>query len=323
MLTDDVTASDQAPGRRARRGVLVYWAILAPFALWAVVRTFGVDLDVIAFIMAFTPYAGLGSLIVLAIVLRSRGKAPIAVALATVLAFGFAITPRLLPEGNPGTGEPLRILTANLKFGQADPAGVVELVRRLRPDVLSVQEITPELEERLDTAGLKTLLPYRVMEATWGASGTGVYATRQLTKRTGLFTPVGHNMPVAQLRTEGGRTVEIVAVHPYAPVPGTVDVWAAGLRALPPATGGYRILAGDFNATEDHRIFRDILATGYTDAADAVGSGLTPTWPVGGLPALFMIDHILVDRRFSISGAEIHPIPGSDHRAVFADLRVR
>ena len=86
-----------------------------------------------------------------------------------------------------------------------------------------------------------------------------------------------------------------------------------------------QILAGDFNATLDHREFRKLLDRGYLDAADAVGEGLTPTWPTSSrkrraLP--LTIDHVLVDRRVRVERVTVVRIPGSDHRAVIAVLRL-
>jgi endonuclease/exonuclease/phosphatase family metal-dependent hydrolase len=34
------------------------------------------------------------------------------------------------------------------------------------------------------------------------------------------------------------------------------------------------------------------------------------------------IDHVLVDRRAAVHRVTVHDLPGSDHRAVFADLRL-
>jgi len=40
------------------------------------------------------------------------------------------------------------------------------------------------------------------------------------------------------------------------------------------------VVAGDFNATRDHRQFRDLWnSTGYRDAGDDSGAGLMPTYP--------------------------------------------
>jgi endonuclease/exonuclease/phosphatase family metal-dependent hydrolase len=67
---------------------------------------------------------------------------------------------------------------------------------------------------------------------------------------------------------------------------------------------------------------RRILGTGYRDAAAAVGQGLAGTWgPYDGDPIPpVTIDHVLVDRRVGVRSVSVHGIPGSDHRAVLAEL---
>ncbi|MFC7715070.1 hypothetical protein [Nonomuraea recticatena] len=68
---------------------------------------------------------------------------------------------------------------------------------------------------------------------------------------------------------------------------------------------------------------RDLLGKGYIDAAEAVGKGLTPTWPHGRLlPPLITIDHVLADRRVGVARVEVRDVPRTDHRAVFAELRL-
>jgi endonuclease/exonuclease/phosphatase (EEP) superfamily protein YafD len=82
-------------------------------------------------------------------------------------------------------------------------------------------------------------------------------------------------------------------------------------------------MAGDFNATLDHDAMRRVLDTGYEDAADVVGAGLQPTWPAGKkVPAAVAIDHVLADKRVGVRAVSVHTVPGTDHRAVFAELRL-
>jgi len=101
--------------------------------------------------------------------------------------------------------------------------------------------------------------------------------------------------------------------------------WAAGLRALPaaPDSGAYRVLVGDFNASLDHAELRKVVARGYVDAADATGHGLVPTWPAGRrLPPFITIDHLLADGRAQVTRFAVLDVPGSDHRPIFAELRL-
>jgi endonuclease/exonuclease/phosphatase family metal-dependent hydrolase len=83
-----------------------------------------------------------------------------------------------------------------------------------------------------------------------------------------------------------------------------------------------RVLVGDFNATLDHVRLRRLIATGYRDVASVRGRGFTASWPYDEkwwIPGV-TIDHVLADRRVGVARYAVHPVPHSDHRAVFAEL---
>jgi endonuclease/exonuclease/phosphatase family metal-dependent hydrolase len=68
------------------------------------------------------------------------------------------------------------------------------------------------------------------------------------------------------------------------------------------------------------RELRRVLDRGYTDAADATGQGLVPTFPVGVLPSLITIDHVLLPRGVLVRRLSVDRVARSDHRAVIAEL---
>ncbi|MEV4477995.1 endonuclease/exonuclease/phosphatase family protein [Nonomuraea sp. NPDC049504] len=329
LVQEDVeTAAPEVRPRRVwRRRLTVALAVL--FAAGTVVRLGGLETGVFLVPMAaFTPGFAVLALVVLGVAVLLRSRAAAAIMLVVCACLAWCVVPRAFGDGAaPAGGRTLRVLTANLNGGRGDAAVIVDLVRRLDVDVLSIQELTWSAKVRLTAAGLDDLLPYDIsVPDVRGPEGSGIYSRHPLRERKGLFRPVGHHMPVAEVSLPGGSPVEVVVVHPVAPVPRTVPEWHAGVASLPPAptSGPPRILAGDFNATLDHAVFRDLLGTGYTDAAASTGNGLVPTWPHGrSLPPLVTIDHVLTDARAGAVATQIFDVPGSDHRALFADLRVR
>ncbi|MEU3166074.1 endonuclease/exonuclease/phosphatase family protein [Streptosporangium sp. NPDC006930] len=320
-----------APSARRRRWKVpktFAWATVTPFAAWAVARVAGLERDSLTTqLMTGTPYVAAASLVPLLLSALTRNRAVTAVALVTTAALGLSVLPRAFRSGDPAVaaaGTPLRVLTLNTLFGRAEPDAVMDLVRRLDPDVFSTQELTPGMVEELRAAGLEKILPYQVLEPEWSAGGSGLYARYPLTPRQDLFEAIGHNMPAALMTMPGTKPVEIVDVHPFPPLGRQVYDWTAALEALPPAAPDtIRILAGDFNASLDHAAMRRFLSRGYEDAAAVAGEGLTPTWPVNRrVPAMITIDHVVVDRRVGVNAVSVHTVPGTDHRAVFADLRL-
>ncbi|MFG1701563.1 endonuclease/exonuclease/phosphatase family protein [Nonomuraea sp. M3C6] len=82
------------------------------------------------------------------------------------------------------------------------------------------------------------------------------------------------------------------------------------------------MLAGDFNATLDHLPMRDLLAAGYRDAADVMGRGFLATWPQSSKMPGVTIDHVLADSRMAVREFGVAGLKGTDHRPVFAELRL-
>ncbi|XVQ14193.1 endonuclease/exonuclease/phosphatase family protein [Spirillospora sp. CA-255316] len=301
------------------------WVSVLPFTVWAALRISGwtptwrwVSL------VAFTPYAAAASGVPLVLALALRRPAVAVTAAVTATAFAAVVLPRLFPDRNPSAHGPgLRVLAVNLSVGQADAAALVKLVRAVRADVLAVQELTPQAAGRLDRAGLRTLMPHAVDRSSLEPQGSGIYARHPLTELP-MIEIGGFRQARAVLEQPGGRRVEVVSVHPCSPSDvHDTPCWADGLRALPGAGGGLKVLAGDFNSTLDHRPMRDLLDSGYRDAADVRGKALKTTWPQRwwDVPEV-TLDHVLADRRMAVEDFSVHPLPGTDHRPVFAALRL-
>ncbi|MGS2614787.1 endonuclease/exonuclease/phosphatase family protein [Micromonospora sp. LZ34] len=326
MITQ--TAPHPAGTRSDRIRAALCWVVVAPGFAWAVARLAGLDRGPLVQALAFTPYVAAGSLVPLLLALALRRRWPAVVAAVTAVALVAVVAPRGLGSAQPAAaGLTLRVLTANLLAGAADPRTLVDLVRTHRVDVLAVQEFTPGAQAELDRLGLDQLLPHRQLNPQVGTPGSGLYArhpisdggVRQLRGGWGFTQAYGTVTP------PGSPPVRVESAHPAAPYAvDQVGYWRDDLAAQPRATpdGPLGILAGDFNATLDHAPLRALLATGYVDAADAAGAGLTGTWgPYDGDPIPpVTIDHVLVDRRIAVRSVRVHPLPGSDHRAVLAVL---
>ncbi|MEV0379588.1 endonuclease/exonuclease/phosphatase family protein [Nonomuraea sp. NPDC050643] len=303
------------------------WIVVAPFAAWAAVRLSGFEPDwPWVPMVAYTPYAVCAAALGLVLACVLRRWAAGTVALVSVLAMTPAVLPRALTDGNPDAKGPvLRVLAANLLIGLADTEELMALVTRLRPDVLTLQEFTPDARRRLEAAGLLRALPHAVAHPLNGVGGSAVYARHPLKAEKMIkFGPFGQAR--AWLTHPDGARVEIVSVHPCAPKRiGRQPCWLAGLEALPRGGGALRVLAGDFNATLDHLPMRDLLAAGYRDAADVMGRGFQATWPQPGstnsTPRV-TIDHVLADSRMAVREFQVLSLKRTDHHPVFAELRL-
>ncbi|MCL7428900.1 endonuclease/exonuclease/phosphatase family protein [Streptomyces sp. YS415] len=219
--------------------------------------------------------------------------------------------------GGPAVAS-VRVLAANVEFGNGTPA-LIAAVRRERPDVVFVSECDPACEARL---GANAGYPHREAVPGTGSTGSLILSRFPLRGTGGVPGTMGMPGAVADVR---GHAVRLQLAHPMPPVPGQVGVWREELAALRDfaARGGDAptILAGDFNASQDHASFRRVLDAGLRDAARLTDDDRTPTWPSRTAPALgVQIDHVLVSREFSARRTRFLDLADTDHRAVLADL---
>jgi endonuclease/exonuclease/phosphatase (EEP) superfamily protein YafD len=298
--------------------------LVAPAAIWALIRIAGWDARYpAAQLVAFTPYVALLALIPLAAAILMRQWAAVAVAAVTVVALAACVLPRWLTDSDPlagAKGPQLRVLSANVLAGVADAEEIVRLVTEEKVDVLVLQELTQEFVAKAEAAGLERELPHKAVYPLDGVIGSGIYSRQPLRAEGMRMNKGGFGQARAEL-----SGVLIESVHPRAPYDAeTTRLWREDFPDEPRATpdGPLRILAGDFNATLDHSILRDLISSGYRDAAATVGQGLTGTWgPYDGdrIPPV-TLDHVLADRRIGVAEVRVFPISKSDHRAVLAVL---
>lgn len=307
------------------------WAFASCIAAWAVARLTGADrlrpLERAAVpLLALTPHATAGAGLA---ALTLRGRGPSATAALAGAALAATVAQRAIPRRQPAAGGPvLRVLTANLLRGRAAGAELVGLVRETGADVLFLQELSDDAVARLKQAGLGELLPHEMPDiAEYRYRGSGIYARHPL--RDGLtIGPSYASQPTARLDLPGSRSVQLVCVHPHPPSPPwfgpAAPLWRGEMAALPPPGDPPVVLAGDYNATLDHAQFRRLLRLGHVDAASQAGNGLVPTWGPGpgGRPALLTFDHVLIDARCAVLATRAYPLPGSDHRALYAEFRL-
>ncbi|MCD0442033.1 endonuclease/exonuclease/phosphatase family protein [Glycomyces sp. A-F 0318] len=331
---DEAAAPGRRPWYRRRPLRLLSWACTAGVLAYALVRLLGLETGwILVTTVAFVPYFAAAALVGAGLQAAVRHWAAAAVTAVAVAALAAALAPRALPDEPPAAAGPeLTVMSVNLYVGQTDLGKVVDLVEEHRPDLLSVQELTPGAAEGLAALGLEELLPHAVLEPDDLAVGTGLYSAHPIERidtvgRDGIFYQIG-----AEVDLGGGQAVRFMAVHTAAPAtPERIPLWEEDFDDLPRPDGGVPwVLAGDFNATLDHANMRDLLDAGYTDAAEAAGDGLRATWrPIEGgylnglvRPPAVTLDHVLADAGIAVLDWEVLDKSGSDHAPVVARLRL-
>ena len=304
----------------------VRWGLAGVLVAWTLLRLLGLDPGwPIVPLFAFTPWVAAFALVgAVAAALFGRKLFALLVGACALLLI-VALAPRVMPNRAPADAEGvrLRVLAANVAGEERAAPEVVALARRLRVDVLAVAELTPEVADAYDAAGIAKLLPYRSLNPQPAFFGSGLYGRLPLREAP---APAGtrYGLSAAAASPRGAAPFEVLAIHVPAPTsPHDTADWRRDLRELPSSgQGGLRILAGDFNATLDHAELRRLIGRGYRDAAEQAGVGLHMTWSTDAspLPATIAIDHVLADRRIRVASARTVAIPGSDHRGVLTEL---
>jgi endonuclease/exonuclease/phosphatase (EEP) superfamily protein YafD len=222
------------------------------------------------------------------------------------------------PDGPPLAS--FRVLTSNVEFGRGTPA-LVPLIRADKPDIVFVEECEYGCQATLRRE-FGSGYPYRQAVAAAGSHGSLILSRFPLRGTAGVRGTMGMPGAVADVR---GHSVRLQLAHPMPPLPGQVALWHRELNRLRSFAasdpGTPTVLAGDFNASQDHAGFRHILDTGLSDTARLAGHDRTPTWPSRTASVIgAQIDHVLVTQDFSATGARFLSVAHTDHRAVLVDL---
>jgi endonuclease/exonuclease/phosphatase family metal-dependent hydrolase len=222
----------------------------------------------------------------------------------------------------------LRVLTANLLNGRADPDALARVIDERAVDVAALQELGPD-----QARAVSEVLPFGKLEPATDCNGMGIALRRPGEVRR---LPLRHrDARVAEL--EPGEwphlpePLEVINLHIQAPH--LFPPWETFRRRREQVRGvaGYlasaprsrRLVAGDFNASPAWPAYRRLVSL-LPDAIDAHarrrGQRPPATWgPWPGARGLFRIDHVLA-MGLEVTHAEIVLLPGSDHRGVLVEL---
>lgn len=220
----------------------------------------------------------------------------------------------------------LTVLASNVWHGRADTGALATIIERTRPDFVGISEAGWDFRDKL--MPLIDGMGYRAWVSTLPGQLDGSGVVLLAGPRAGDVTvTTGPELRRRHLRATGGvlGRRSFITAHTDAPdALSRMRTWRSDLGYLArwarePVTP---IIVGDLNSTVDHALLQE-LAGPCRSAADGSGHGLTATFP-SHLPrwAGIHIDHIFVPAAAAVTHYEIVDVPGSDHRAVLAKVRL-
>jgi endonuclease/exonuclease/phosphatase (EEP) superfamily protein YafD len=251
------------------------------------------------------------------------------------------------PGDNRARGEPspsetrLAIMSWNLEVESKTPQdvvdGILDVRQPLRPQVVALQELTPDVAAALEASTeIDQRFPYRILEARDDVRGMGILSSVPLVE--GVYGAFPMLLTAGLLMPDGSR-LDLVNAHPLPPRISTVAGVPVGLdtilrdqelryvrAAVDRAEDQERVLlVGDLNTTPFEPGF-GIVTDGLQDLHAQVASGTGFTWRPAFLErlnaGLLRIDHVLAGSSVQpIALAEDCSLPG-DHCRVTAVVDV-
>lgn len=239
-------------------------------------------------------------------------------------ALGYSIIPGLGPvhagfQPKPEERATYRLLQLNLRFNNAEPGNVLSLIGSLRPDIITVQEVSVMWQEKLGL--LKAAYPYQFVCDGWGRVG-GVAILSRRPFEEGSKPECLEDGSFARATVDlAGRSVDIASVHLHWPWPHgqsqQLDRLAEPLSQL--STDA--ILAGDLNATPWSAAAHRLAEAGQFGPIPVLG----PTWLHHRLPDWLRFAGLPIDQTFAKGAVTIHSAVtldavGSDHLPILLEL---
>lgn len=323
------TRVDRSPAPARFQAVWVGIAMLAFFpGLYAVImRVFPPTEDVEALTASFIPYGIVFSTISLICFLVALLRAQRRTALAVVSILTAALlawqvswqVPFFVADDRPMTTAPITVLSLNMRAGEADQTQLAQ--EASDADIVVLVEVTPWALEGLRKGPMGSRFRYVDPADQNESNGSAIFSRFPLHDPR-LLPPTSWQMRSVVAAVSGIGDVTVVGAHPCNPFCGT-GKWATEHEVLAnylrTVGTGPTIVAGDFNAVDDHGPLRRLAAAGYESATDIAGAGWLPTYPSNSpIPPLLPIDHILLNNRLTSSSVTSFAIPGTDHRGLRA-----
>jgi endonuclease/exonuclease/phosphatase (EEP) superfamily protein YafD len=317
------------PSRRSRAVELVAWLAVAVMGLVAITQAIGrTPLPPFYVLQALTPYLLLGAVPIAVVAALRRRRLMALTASGIVAGLLWLVVPVVLHDEAAAAraGAPTFTLAhANAYFETTSPREAADVLLAEDADVMAITEHSPQLEAALVAAGVGDRYEFEVGSPSAERNGVALYSRYPFVDAT--LRDLGGQPGIDARLDVNGSIVRVLVVHPLPGVDrASLDELGDGLSAVD-AIGRDddvpTVIVGDFNASRWHPAFRRLLRH-WTDAHEALGRGLSVSWPEHRfLPAFVRLDHALMDDAVTATAVRDVVVPGSDHRGFTVTLALR
>lgn len=215
-----------------------------------------------------------------------------------------------------------RLLQMNLRFDNAEPGKVLSMIGRIKPDVITLDEVSEMWAQKLHL--LSSAYPHRIVcTIRNNAGGVAILSLRPFGTERAPRCIDGGTFAIANVDF-GGRLVEVGALHLHWPWPFDQSDQIDGLAAPLGEMAATAILAGDLNATPWSAAARRVAEAGAFQPVRLAG----PTWLYRRLPETLRFAGLPIDQIFAKGDVTVHSArtleaAGSDHLPVLVEFSLK
>jgi endonuclease/exonuclease/phosphatase (EEP) superfamily protein YafD len=229
---------------------------------------------------------------------------------------------------SPAAGEiQVRLFDANVSQSNGNLDEIAGEIRRDKPQVVTMEELTFVGLRSLEATGVMTNYPYQLVRPIYGSYGMALFSVFPLVGATEWYA-AGHPELRAWLELPGSRRLRIDVLHTSAPVgKGEPRDWSHQLEVIRGELAHEPrplVAVGDLNATWYDWHFQALLGLGLRDAAVVAGRGWQMTWPRDQEPVVpyLRIDYVLLSSSVSLQSYSLGDGEGSDHHPLLVRIAV-
>lgn len=212
-----------------------------------------------------------------------------------------------------------RMMQLNLFHSNETPEQVLSLIGRVRPDVVTLDEVSSQWEPKLEL--LKAAYPYQI-NCRVRRTGSAILSRRPFADGEKPSCFDRGSMVLAAVNF-GGISIDVAALHLGWPWPFDQSKQLDQLAEPLGKIGDTGILGGDFNATPWSFAAKRVMAmSGMAAATDGQRSWLPFSLPRSFRTVGLPIDHVLTKGDIVVQTVKLLEPVGSDHWPVLVEFRI-
>lgn len=218
-----------------------------------------------------------------------------------------------------GLSKEIKVMQINLLMSNQNYESVRNLITQENPDIISLQEYTPDWDRELHSTLNGYTLEKKIIDSPFGICVASKYAVTHST----VSYLKNRSTPYIELTLNiEGEAIKFLSIHPTPPF--TPELFESRNRFFHEVVNHYRkekslIIAGDLNCTQWSPYYQKIENRLVLKNCH---SPLSNTWPDFLPMPIFQLDHILVSEELNVTNSRVLKAIGSDHYPLTATIAI-